>query len=199
MAINKHWELQFNWDSYADFKEGSVEYERQRQENSTVGWIYIGFDTQDNRIAKIGKTTNSLGTRAYSSGNTRYALLCAFKIQEGFNSDTVKRIEDAVKDFLWRRYERMKFVNSGEWSEWFVVTPSEMRAVVHDFLYEEFSTYMHCYFCPDRDVGVIYTWENTHLLGKGAASPYQAVDTSNPPPAFECSMPPGCGAECDCW
>lgn len=190
------------WGSNAgddDYKEAWVEQERSKQNDSTAGWIYIGIDTRHDDIVKIGLTAGLLGTRASGSQNPFYALLCAFKVKDGVDSNIIHSIEDAALNLMNRFYQRIHHVNSGRPSEWFYAPPLEVRDLVHDFVYERFNAYMHCYYCQERGMGVIYSWENTRLLDKGAASPYQAADLSNPPPQFECLMPPGCGAECDCW
>lgn len=197
--MSRDWEDDFNWDDYDDYKHAWVERERLRQENSTTGWIYVGVDIRHNNIAKIGLTTGSPATRASSSQNPFFVLLCAFKVKDGVDPKMVHQIEDAIICMLSISYKRINHVNSGRPSEWFYILPSEMRRIVHDFLYEKFSYYMHCYHCSERDIGVIYSWENARLLGHATSSPYRATDLSNPPIAFECLMPPGCGADCDCW
>ncbi|WP_318482265.1 GIY-YIG nuclease family protein [Photobacterium leiognathi] len=182
-----------------DYKTEWVEQERLRQENSTENWIYIGTDTQRPNMAKIGLTTGLLGTRASGSQNPFYTLYCAFKIKDGVDSKKVSEIEDSVKAFLSRLYECIPHETSGRRSEWFYVTPMEMRGLVHDFLYENFSWEMHCYHCNIRDVGVIYSWENAKLIGGFSRAPYQAQDLSSPPVDPNCYMPGGCGEDCDCW
>ncbi|MEX0166828.1 GIY-YIG nuclease family protein [Pseudomonas brassicacearum] len=185
------------WDD--DYKQSYLEEERGRQESSTIGWIYIGVDTRQNDIAKIGLTTKLLGTRASCSQNPFYALLCAFKIKDGVSPDQIHKIEGAVIALLTKNYQRINHYSSERPSEWFYANPTEMRDLVHDFLYDQFSWNMHCYYCHEREMGVIYSWEHNQLIGNGKRMPYRAVDLSNPSVAFECSSPPGCGAVCDCW
>jgi len=199
MVINKNWEDDFYEGDYDDYKSAHVERERLRQENSTVGWIYIGLDTRNRREAKVGLTSGALGTRASSTQNPHYALLCAFKVKDGVDSSIIKEIESAVHGMLEQRYARLKRVGTGRKTEWFVVNPFNVRQLVHDFLYENYNKFMHCYHCHERDMGIIYSWKNDQLINGGSRIPYQAADLSNPPIAFECSMPPGCGADCDCW
>ncbi len=194
--MNKNWEDDFDYD---DYKSGYVAKESLRQENSINGWIYIGVDTRDNNIAKIGLTTGALGTRASASQNPSYALLCAFKIRDGVTSDKVAEIESSAIDFLDKNYKRIHHVTSGRPSEWFNAKPSEMRELVHEFLYQNYSSFMYCYHCFERDIGVINSWENTQLLRGISRTPYQASDLSSPPVNPACFMPGGCGAECDCW
>ncbi len=182
-----------------DHKSEWVESERLRQDNSTENWIYIGVDTQRNDMAKIGLTTGSLGTRASGSQNPFYTLLCAFKIKEGVDPKKVADIENSVKDFLSQSYQCIPHETSGRRSEWFYVIPSEMRESVHDFLYEKFSWEMSCYHCNIRDIGVIYSWENSKLLQGTSRPRYQANDLSSPPTDPNCFMPGGCGEDCDCW
>lgn len=176
-----------------------MEQERLRQENSTAGWIYIGIDVRHNNIAKIGLTTKLLGTRASCSQNPFYTLLCAFKIKDGVNSDKIHQIEGEVIDLLSRYYQRINHYSSERPSEWFYGDPSNVRNLVHDFLYDNFNWHMHCYHCNERDLGVIYSWENKQYIENGQRTPYRAIDLSTPPVALECSFPPGCGADCDCW
>ena len=197
--VNKGWEDDFDWDNYDDHKVGWCERERLKQENSISGWIYIGVDIRYNTMTKIGLTTGSLGTRASGSQNPFYALLCAFKIKEGITSAKVTEIEGAVIAFLSELYERIPHVTSGRLSEWFYAAPSEVRGLVHDFLYDNYSWHMYSYHCSERDVGVIYSWENRQLLEGASRAPYEANDLSSPPADPRCFMPGGCGAECDCW
>jgi len=189
--MNKNWE--------DDYKTAWCERERLKQENSTDNWLYIGLDIQRNHMAKIGLTTGSLGTRASGSQNPFYALYCAFKIKEGVVSEKVTEIEKGVINFLSKFYSRIPHATSGRLSEWFDVTPSEMRELVHDFLYDNYNLYMHCYHCPERDIGVIYSWENKKLLEGASRTQYQANDLSSPPVDSRCYMPGGCGEDCDCW
>lgn len=201
--MNKYWEDDFNWDDYNDYKSAYVERERLRQQNSTNGWIYIGIDTRYNNTAKIGLTTGELGTRASGSQNPFYALLCAFKIKEGVTPQKITEIESATIDFLSKNYKRISHVTSGRPSgrpsEWFYATPAEMRELVHDYLYDNYSWEMYSYHCSERDIGVIYSWENTQLLAGTSRTPYRADDLSSPPVDPACFMPGGCGEECDCW
>ena len=182
-----------------DYKTESLEQERLRQENSTENWIYIGTDIHRPKIAKIGLTTSLLGTRASGSQNPFYTLFCAFKIKDEVDAKKVSLIEGSVKDFLSGLYDCIPHETSGRLSEWFYVTPMEMRERVYDFLYEKFSLEMHCYHCNIRDVGVIYSWENSKLIGGSSRTPYQAKDLSSPPVDPNCYMPGGCGEDCDCW
>ncbi|AVR17215.1 GIY-YIG nuclease family protein [Burkholderia sp. SIMBA_043] len=199
MAINKNWRDEFNEHDYDDFKSSEVERERQRQENSDDGWIYIGVNTQNLNEAKVGKTKGQLTTRSSSTGNRHYTLLCAFKIREGVSSETIGEIERSTHRMLEEKYERFKFPVSGRKSEWFGVNPHRARELVHDFLYENHSFRMYCYHCPERDIGVIYSWESDYVLNGRKNVAYQPLDLSNPPVSSECSMPPGCGQDCDCW
>lgn len=196
MAINKYWEDDFDENDYDDLKEAHVERERLRQENSNVGWIYIGLDTRNDREAKIGRTIGTPGSRAGGTQNRYYALLCAFKIRDGVHPSTIELIEGAVHEMIERDYERMRHPRTGRKTEWFSINSFFAKQIVHDFLYEKFNQYMHCYHCHERDKGVIYSWEPPIDSGRVR---YQATDLSNPPVAYECSMPPGCGADCDCW
>lgn len=199
MPINKYWQDDFNEHDYDDFKASEVERERLRQENSVDGWIYIGLNTQNLKEAKIGKTTGQLVTRSSSTGNRHYTLLCGFKVREGVSSETIDEIERATHDMLETQYERFNFPVSGRKSEWFGVNPFDARELVHDFLYKNFSYYMYGYHCAERDRGVIYSWQSDYVLNGGKNVAYQPRDLSNPPVAFECRMPPGCGEDCDCW
>ncbi|WP_175888358.1 GIY-YIG nuclease family protein [Burkholderia contaminans] len=199
MAINKNWRDEFNEDDYDDFKSSQVGWERLRQENSDIGWIYIARNIRNPHEAKVGKTTIKLGTRASSTGNPYYALLCAFKIKEGVSPDTIEAIEKSTHRMLDENFERIYHVSSGEKSEWFIADPFEVKEMVHDFLYNNHGMHMHCYHCSGRDIGVIYSWENNSSINEGRKPPYQATDCSNPPVSFECFAPPGCGSGCDCW
>ncbi|MFQ2507199.1 GIY-YIG nuclease family protein [Aeromonas caviae] len=182
-----------------DYKTEWLEQERLRQEHSMVNWIYIGTDIQRPTMAKIGLTTGLLRTRASGSQNPFYTLFCSFKIKDGVSPKKVALIESSVKIFLNELYECIPHETSGKYSEWFYVTPMEMREQVHDFLYENFSWDMHCYHCDIRDAGVIYSWENSKFIHGTLRTPYQAQDLSSPPIDPGCYMPGGCGQDCNCW
>lgn len=199
MPIDKRWEDKFDADSFDDYKSAHVEHEALRQQNSNLGWIYIGVHKGRNDIAKIGMTAGALGTRASGTQNPFFALLCAFKVKEGVAPNVIEKIEDETIQVLESIFERIRHESSGRLSEWFYAEPAIFRKIVHDFLCENFSSHMYCYWCSERDICVIYSWENSGLLGRGATSPYGPDDLSNPPIAFECLMPPGCGADCQCW
>lgn len=197
--MNRNWEDDFDFNDDDDYKMAWCERERLRQENSINGWIYVGLDTRYNNMAKIGLTIGQLGTRASGSQNPFYVLLCAFKIKEGVAPEEVAKIEGAVIDLLSQHYERIRHQTSGRLSEWFYVNPLDMRGVVHDFLYEKYSWEMYSYYCSERDLGVIYSWENKQFLHGASRNPYQANDLSSPPVDPVCYMPGGCGADCNCW
>ncbi|MBV7502878.1 hypothetical protein [Achromobacter sp. ACM05] len=197
--MSRNWEENFDFNDYDDHKMAWCEHERLRQENSINGWIYVGLDTRYNNMAKIGLTTGQLGTRASGSQNPFYALLCAFKIKEGVAAGKVSEIEVSIIHYLSQHYKRISHITSGRLSEWFYATPLEMRGVVHDFLYEKYNREMHCYHCSERDIGVIYSWENKKFLSGAPRNPYQATDLSSPPVDAACYMPGGCGADCNCW
>lgn len=200
MGINKNWENGFNEDDYDDYKSAEVERERLEQANSTDWWIYIGLDIQRTNMAKIGLTSGDLGTRASSSQNPFFTLLCGFKVKDGIGPIKLKKIEDAVIAMLESRYVQINHFGTGRKSEWFYVSAHIMRELVHDFLYDQYSQYMYCYHCHERDMGVIHSWQNNGSINGGKNSRYHASDLSNPPVAFECLTPPGCGAaDCDCW
>ena len=199
MPIDKDGEETFYFGESYDHKAAFIEQQEFRQEHSTVGWFYIGVYTGRWDRAKIGMTTGALGTRASSPQNPEYALLCAFKVKDGTEPGVFNTIDKDVKGMLGGRYQCINHVTSGKKSEWFYAKPTEFRTLVHDFLYEKYGYYMHCYYCSERDIGVINSWENNRLLHGGSASSYQANDLSNPPVAPECLVPPGCGEDCQCW
>lgn len=182
-----------------DYKMEWVENENKRQEQSVVNWIYIGVDTRFYNMAKIGLTTGELGTRSSGSQNPFYSLYCAFKIKEGVTPNIVKGIENAVIDLLSQNYQRISHVTTGRFSEWFYADCREIRELVYDFLYDNFNMDMYSYFCVERGIGVIHSWENRQLIHGGARSPYQAIDLSSPHVDPACFMPGGCGADCNCW
>ncbi|AEM48655.1 hypothetical protein Acife_2567 [Acidithiobacillus ferrivorans SS3] len=182
-----------------DYKTDLVENERLRQEQSIVNWIYIGVDTRFDNMAKIGLTTGALGTRASGSQNPFYSLLCAFKIKEGVNPDVVKSIESAVIDLLGQHYQCISHVTTGRPSEWFYAEHRVMRELVHDFLYDKFNWQMYSYHCAERNIGIIYSWENRQLIHGSNRNSYQANDLSSPPADPACFMPGGCGVDCNCW
>ena len=197
--MNRNFEDDFDYSDHDDYKMAWCEQERLRQQNSINGWIYVGLDTRHNNMAKIGLTTGQLGTRASGSQNPFYALLCAFKIKEGVTAVKVSEIEVNIINHLSRYYARINHVTSGRFSEWFYANPLEMRQVVHDFLYEKYNWEMYCYHCHERDIGVIYSWENKQFLSGAPRNRYQANDLSSPPVDSACYMPGGCGADCNCW
>ena len=198
MPIDKRWKENFNPYLYDDYKEAGVERERLRQANSLEGWIYVGVCATWPGMSKIGMTAGKLGTRASGEQNPFYDLLCAFKVLEGTSSEKIEEIEGSTKAMLRESYRCELHRGSGRPSEWFHADPAEFRGVVHDFLYQHYCTYMYAYWCHEREVGVIHSWENPGLA-PGGRRMYQATDWSSPPVAFECRMPPGCGQDCDCW
>ncbi|WP_175626586.1 MULTISPECIES: GIY-YIG nuclease family protein [Oxalobacteraceae] len=199
MATNKFWKDDFNPNDYDDIKSAEVERERLRQENSTTNWIYVGTDIRHFDEAKIGLTSGALGTRASSSQNPHFTLLCAFKVKDGITPLKLAEIEESVKTMLCGRYEAIPHYGSRWNSEWFRVSPQEMREVVQHFLYDNYNWYMYSYYCHERDEGVINGWENTRLINGGDNLRYGPRDLSTRPIAFECLTFPGCGEDCDCW
>ncbi len=197
--MNSRWQDDFDPDAYDDHKMASVEWERLRQEHSVHCWIYIGTDIRHNDMAKIGLTAGELGTRASSSQNPYFTLLCAFKVKDGTSAFHLAEIERSVKAMLASEYEEIPHYGSQRASEWFRLSPEDMRELVHWFLYDRFSQYMDCYYCWDRDMVIIRGWENTRLIHGGVNQRYGTRDVSNPPISFECLTPPGCGEDCDCW
>ncbi|WP_152594601.1 hypothetical protein [Massilia sp. BSC265] len=204
MKIDRNWQAKFDWNAYDDYKEAWVEHDRLRQSNSLIGWIYIGIDTRRPGEVKVGKTTGELGTRASSTQNPYYTLFHAFKVKEGLAPHIIGSIEESTFAMLDGQYDRVTHWGSNKKSEWFkarpgrlLLSPEEMAEVVSEFLYQHYSSSMYCYYCPDRDIGVIHGWHNP--LVRGNLPPYQALDHSNPPVAFECYLPGGCGLDCNCW
>lgn len=183
-----------------DYKTQWLEEEAQRQANSTEWWIYIGSDPERPHRAKIGLTSNGLRTRATATHDPGYGLFYAFKVKHGIGEATLKQIEGAIISMLEQHYVRVAHRVTGRPSEIFVVSAEEMRDVVYQFLCEHFTFYLNAYYDHDREMWVIYSWQNPyHLVGKDLP-PYYAQDHSNPSVAFECLMPPGCGdPDCRCW
>lgn len=203
--IDRDWEAKFDSDKFDDYKEEWLERERLRQQNSTIGWIYIGIDTQRSGEIKVGKTSGELGTRASSTQNPHYTVFYAFKILHGRDVATIANIEASVFNMLEKEYERVKHWGSNKLSEWFKAkpgaiepfTPETLKELIEDFLYKHHNSDMYCYFCLEREQGVINGWRNP--LIQGNIPSYQATDLSNPPVCIECLMPGGCGDEnCDC-
>lgn len=200
MAVDRKWEEKFDSDQFDDYKMAWVEKERLRQENSDAGWIYIGMDTRSRDRAKIGLTTGRLATRASSSHNPSYVPYYAFKVKEGVCSKQINKIEALAISMLETKYERVPHEGSGVASEWFMVSPDELKEEINEFLCERHMGSMLGYRCSDRDMDVIHSWGNDRILNGGGNMPYEASDRSNPPVAFECYMPGGCGAaDCDCF
>lgn len=135
--MNSRWEDDFDPDAYDDYKMASVERERLRQEHSVNCWIYIGTDIRHNDMAKIGLTAGKLGTRASSSQNPYFTLLCAFKVKEGTSEFHLAEIERSVKAMLASNYEEIAHWGSLRTSEWFRLSPADMRDLVQWFLYED--------------------------------------------------------------
>lgn len=200
MAIDKYREDKFDPDDFDDYKMAWVEKERLRQENSENGWIYVGMDSRSDDRAKVGLTKNGLATRASSSHNPDYMPYCGFKIKEGVSREAIRRIEAETICELERRFARIKHKGSGKVSEWFMASPGELREACNEFLSNHHSSSMDGYHCFDRDMNVVKSWENDRVLRGGENKPFEASDLSNPPVAFECYMPGGCGAaDCDCF
>lgn len=182
-----------------DYENYLVEQREIREENSLDGWIYIGVDIRFDNIAKIGLTTGRLGTRASGSQNPFYALLCAFKIREGVNNRRISKIESSAISFLNQYYNRIYHYTSGEPSEWFYANPFEMKNDIYNFLCDNYFMDMYAYYCDQRNMDVIKSWENPKLLAKKSRPKYKALDLSDPPVDSNCYMPGGCGENCDCW
>lgn len=182
-----------------DYKHEYIHRENLKQQMSTVEWIYIGMDIRQDNIAKIGLTTKSLATSASCSQNPYYTLLCGFKIKEGVEPKKVREIEAAVINFIDSNNQRIYHYHTNRPSEWFQISPFTIRDTIHDFLYDNFSQYMYCYHCNERNVGVIQSWENKYLLEGIPRTPYKAEDLSSPPVSSDCYMQGGCGEDCDCW
>lgn len=182
-----------------DYKHEYIHRENLKQQMSTVGWIYIGIDIRQDNIAKIGLTTKSLATRAGCSQNPFYTLLCGFKIKHGVEPQKVHQIEAAVIEFLDGINQRISHYNTNRPSEWFFAEPLTVRNLVHDFLYDRFNQYMYSYYCSERNIGVIFSWENKQLLEGVSRTPYKAEDLSSPPIDSNCYIQGGCGEDCDCW
>ncbi|MBS7422639.1 GIY-YIG nuclease family protein [Pseudomonas syringae] len=200
MAIDENWEDQFDPDDYDDYKTAAIEKERFRQQNSKNGWIYVGMDARSPDEAKIGLTSNGLSTRASSSHNRRYVPYCAFKVKEGVSKEEIKAIETSTITALSTHFERLPHDGTGKPSEWFATGPALLREVASGHLCENHSRSMDGYYCFDRDMQVIKSWENDRVLKNRNNKPYEASDLSNPPVAYECYLPGGCGAaDCDCF
>lgn len=182
-----------------DYENYLVQQRERREENSLDGWIYIGMDIRFDDIAKIGLTTGRLGTRASSSQNPFYALLCAFKIRETTSNQKISEIERSAISFLNQYYVRIDHYTSGEKSEWFYVNPYQMKDAIYNFLCENYFMDMYAHSCNQRNIDVIHSWENPNLLAKKSRPRYNALDLSNPPVDFNCYMPGGCGEDCNCW
>ena len=198
MTRDKNWEDNFNEYDYDDHKAAWVAKQELRQSNSIEWWIYIGIDINRENMAKIGLTSGTLSTRATSTQNPFYTIYCAFKVKEGTNEVQLKQIETAIINRLWKDFTREKHITTGRWTEWFYVSPQLMRVIVHEFLCENFSQFMNCYWCPDRGC-VINGWQNTERLHGRLNAPFHVSDISDQPVDFACLTPPGCGADCDCW
>lgn len=183
-----------------DYKTWAIDQENRRQHSSVDGWIYIGtyVGTVGGRhMTKVGLTTRKLRTRATSSHNPFYLLLCAFKVKEGVSETQVHAIESAVIRMLEKQYERIPHTMTRRMSEWFYAHPLDVMHEVNELLGREYSRAMHGYYCQERELQVIYGWENGFYLDGIPNRPYIARDLSNPQPAFECFMPGGCN-DCDC-
>lgn len=178
-----------------DYENYLVEQRERREENSLDGWIYIGVDIRFDNIAKIGLTTGRLGTRASGSQNPFYALLCAFKIREETNNRRISQIERSAISFLNQYYDRIYHYTSGEPSEWFYAKPFEMKNDIYNFLCDNYFMDMYAYYCNQRNMDVIKSWENPKLLAKKSRPKYEALDFSDPPVDFNCYMPGGCGED----
>ncbi|GAA0319198.1 GIY-YIG nuclease family protein [Psychrobacter aestuarii] len=170
-----------NSEWWEDNHEFELQYrETLRQMESNESWIYIGVDIRYDNMAKIGLTTKALASRASSSQNPYYTLLCGFKIKEGVEAKKIHKIEAAIISFLDQSYERIDHCKSGKPSEWFCVNPIEVRKEIHDFLYEKFEKYMFCIWCETTDIVFIKYWENKSLLEGTIKASNIAQDLSSP-------------------
>lgn len=200
MVKKMNWEENFDYNDYDDFKSAEVERERLKEVHSTQSWIYIGVDPERTHESKIGLTSNTLATRATGTQNTRYSLFYAFKAKHDVGEDRLAEIEGAIIAALERQYERLIHRTTRRKSEWFVVDAYEMRDAVYEILCKNYTYDMHAYYCDQREMWIFNSWQNLNLLYGKELPPYYAQDHSNPPIAFECLTPPGCGdRHCRCW
>ena len=214
---------------YDDYKMDWVEKQNRLQGESVEGWIYIGVSTNHPYIAKIGLTAGKLGTRASSSQNPFYTLLCAFKIKVGISQQIIYQIESTIISELSKHYQRLEHISSSRLSEWFAGNPNEIRENVNHILCDRFLNEMYGFHCDIRNEFIIYSWENKWLCGQNSNNtlgindwlqyspfddepylkePFQIyrkrvnylASDPNPPRNPDCFMQGGCGdPECGCW
>ncbi|MGC9661198.1 hypothetical protein BFR77_00160 [Acinetobacter pittii] len=178
-----------------DYEIQYIERKRREEFNSTENWIYIGIDTDRPTMFKVGLTTHKLSSRHSSSQNPFYTLLVAFKVKIGISGTKVKEIETAVLREISKFYQPINHYNSGNRSEWFYGDPLQARDFVNDFLYENYSYEMNCYYCHIRQRGIVYGWENERYLYLKKKTPYKVSDITTQPEDPDCYNYGGCGDE----
>jgi len=178
-----------------EYEIQQIEAKYREELSSTQNWIYIGIDTARTNTFKIGLTTRELNTRHSSSQNPFYTLLVAFKVKINIEKNKVKEIEQALIREIARYCIPINHYNSNNSSEWFYGNPLEIRDFVNDFLYENYSYEMNCYYCDIRQRGIILGWENEHYLHDKAKKPYQVNDITTQPNNPDCYNYGGCHNE----
>lgn len=191
-----------------DYKMHSVVTQQAREECSNQNVIYVAIDPTKSGQAKVGMTTNPLSTRDTSTGNPDQLMLHAFKVKHDIPRAQVKSIEDSIHDELERHgHARRPHATTGRDSEWFEVDPYKAVEIAESHLKDNFANDMKAFYCEEREFMVIDGYHNPiadmKISGKDTTGlkplPYAYTDISNPPISPECAMPPGCGADCDCW
>lgn len=181
--------------SMYEYEIQQIDARYRKELSSTKNWIYIGVDTQRTDMFKIGLTTRELDTRHSSSQNPFYTLLVAFKVQVGIDKDKVKEIEQTLIREIARYWKPINHYNSNNRSEWFYGNPLDVRDFANDFLYENYSYEMNCYYCHIRQRGIVYGWENERYLYFKEKNPYKVNDITTQPEDPDCYNYGGCGDE----
>ena len=177
-----------------EYEIQQIEARYRRESDSDQNWIYIGIDTQRSGMFKIGLTTRELDTRHSSSQNPFYTLLAAFKVRVDIDEKKVKEIEQSLIREIARSCQLINHY-SGKSSEWFYGNPLDMKDFVNDFLYQNYSYEMNCYYCNIRERGIVLGWENERYLYNKPKNLYQMTDTTTQPENPDCYNYGGCGDE----
>ncbi|WP_390241058.1 GIY-YIG nuclease family protein [Vibrio sp. R78045] len=93
-------------------------------------WIYIGGYEDNPNKAKIGKTTKGIEQRHTSSQADDYSIHTAFNIHRG----DVHAIEKGLITELETVAERRRHASTGNLTEVFNLTPTEMVSVVETYI-----------------------------------------------------------------
>ncbi|MGF1735365.1 GIY-YIG nuclease family protein [Photobacterium satsumensis] len=146
---------------YRDYTVDAVMDETLRNIDSRENWIYIGVDTEKRGRAKIGMTTNGLETRGRCASNPDYLICYAFKLKANVKKEKVKEIEGYIKSNVENRgFKAIKHRSTNNKSEWFFISPQELREIIRQILIDIFMFDVDGHYDFDREEYILNIFEN---------------------------------------